>query len=65
MEALRGSSADDFPSAWGHLRSKVCEDAAAARHRNVLLFVAVFALQMMDWFVILIFVEVISVIFLL
>ena len=61
MEALRSSSTDDFPSAKGHLRSKECEDAAAARHRNVLFFVGSIALQEKDLFVISCFVEVLSV----
>ena len=64
MEALRSSSTDDFPSAKGHLRSKEYEDAAAARHRNVLFFVGVIALQK-DLVVFLCFVEVLSVIVLL
>ena len=66
MEALRCSRAGDFPSVWGHpLVQGFCEDVAAARRRNVLPFVGFFALQEMDWVVILSFVEVLSVIVLL
>jgi hypothetical protein len=62
MEALRSSRTGDFPSARGHLRVQgVCEDAAAARRRNVLLCGGSFALQR-GLCVILIFVEVLSVI---
>jgi hypothetical protein len=61
MEALRSSRTGDFPSARGHLRIQgVCEGAAAARRRNVLLCVGGFALQR-DLCVILFFVEVLSV----
>lgn len=62
MEALRSSRTGDFPSARGHLRVQgVCEDAAAARRRNVLLCGGCFALQR-GLCVILIFVEILSVI---
>ena len=62
MEALWSSRTDDFPSAKGHLPIQgVCEDAAAARHRHVLFFVGVFALQKKDLFVILCFMEVLSI----
>ena len=61
MEALRSSRTGDFPSARGHLRIQgVCEGAAAARRRNVLLCVGSSVLQR-DLGVILIFVEVFSV----
>lgn len=60
MEALRSSRTDDFPSARGHLLIQgSCEDAAAARHRNVLFLVGSSALQG-DLVVICIFVEVLS-----
>ena len=63
MEALRSSSSDDFPSAWGHLPIQgQCGDAAAARRRCVLLFVGGFALQKKGLVVVLYFVEVLSVI---
>ena len=65
MEALRSSRTDDFPSAKGHLPIQGVEDAAAARHRNVLFFVGVIALQKKDLVVILCFMEVPSVIVLL
>jgi hypothetical protein len=66
MEALRSSSSDDFPSAWGHLPFQgLCGDAAAARRRCVLFLVGGFALQKKDLVVILCFVEVLSVIVLL
>ena len=61
MEALRSSRTDDFPSARGHLLIQgSCEDAAVARHRNMLFLVGGFALQG-DLVVICIFVEVLSV----
>lgn len=62
VEALRSSRPDDFPSAGGHLLIQgVWEDAAAARHRHVLLLAGGFVLQK-DLFVIFHFVVCLSVI---
>jgi hypothetical protein len=62
VEALRSSRTDDFPSAWGHLPIHgLREDAAAARHRHVLLLAGGFVLQK-DLVVIFFFVGCLSVI---
>jgi hypothetical protein len=64
VEAQRSSRSGDFPSARGHLLLQgLKEDAAAARHRHVLLHAGVFELQK-DWIVIFIFVGFLSVMFL-
>jgi hypothetical protein len=63
VEAPRSSRSGDFPSARGRLLLQgLKEDAAAARHRHVLLHAGVFELQM-DWSVIFIFVGYLSVMF--
>jgi hypothetical protein len=63
VEAPRSSRSGDFPSARGRLLLQgLKEDAAAARHRHVLLLAGVFELQK-DWIVIFIFVGFLSVMF--
>jgi hypothetical protein len=63
VEAPWSSRSGDFPSARGRLLLQgLKEDAAAARHRHVLLHAGVFELQM-DWSVIFIFVGYLSVMF--
>ena len=61
MEAPSSSRTGDFPPAWGRLPNQgLMEDAAAARHRHVLLFVDFSGLQM-DGFVFSILLEDLSV----